>query len=293
MKSIGDVLSEPSWDEINLTLEVFGMTPPTDHEGSAVGYILKAIKDAPDEKLIELAEHLEIEIPTNAVAHAAQAGPQSNASALPPIEEATFRIFISHISAQQGFASQVATAMAAYGLSAFVAHVDVQPTADWRDMIEYELRTCDALIAIMHSGFHQSDWTDQEIGYALGRNKPAFAVNYGQVSYGFIGKFQAFYGGTKSANVITDEIVAALRTNSETRVAVCRAIAKKFATSGSFSESTRLIAVLESLNYWDDEMAEHIKAARKNNDQIYGEYVNKVPSRTVALYKKWKTTTPA
>jgi hypothetical protein len=89
----------------------------------------------------------------------------------------------------------------------------------------------------MHSGFHQSDWTDQEIGYAMGRNKPSFAVNYGPVSYGFIGKFQAFYGGTKSANVITDEIVAALRVHPDTRVAVCRAIAKKFGTSALFTEA--------------------------------------------------------
>jgi hypothetical protein len=54
-----------------------------------------------------------------------------------------------------------------------------------------------------------------------------------------------------------------------------------------------LIAVLEGLDYWDDEMAEHIKLAAKNNDQIYGEYKNKVPSRTAALYKKWKTTKPS
>jgi hypothetical protein len=293
MKSIGEVLSEPSWDEINLTLEQFGMTPPGGYEGSAVGYILKAIKDASDEKLIELAAHLEIEVPSNAVAHAAQAGPQSNAAALPPVDEATFRIFLSHLSSQQAFAGQVQSALSTCGLSSFVAHVDVQPTTEWRDVIESELRRCDALIALMHSGFHQSDWTDQEIGYAMGRNKPAFAVNFGQVPYGFIGKFQAFFGGTKTATDIATELLTSLTEHPDTRIAVSRAMVRKFGQSGSFASSVRLLAWLEALNYWDDDMAAHLQWALKNNGQVYNETIHRVPRRTATLATKWASTKPA
>ena len=38
--------------------------------------------------------------------------------------------------------------------------------------------------------FHESDWTDQEVGFALARRVPIMAVRLGRDPYGFIGRFQ-------------------------------------------------------------------------------------------------------
>ena len=43
----------------------------------------------------------------------------------------------------------------------------------------------------MTDGFHNSQWTDQEVGVAFGRGVPIISVNLGCTPYGFIGKFQA------------------------------------------------------------------------------------------------------
>jgi hypothetical protein len=77
-----------------------------------------------------------------------------------------------------------------YGVSSFVAHADIHPTQAWQDEIENALATTDAFIALMTPNFHESNWTDQEVGYAFARGVPIIAVCLGCNPYGFIGKFQ-------------------------------------------------------------------------------------------------------
>ena len=49
----------------------------------------------------------------------------------------------------------------------------------------------DGFAALMTKNFHDSNWTDQEIGFALGRGVMVIAVNLGRNPYGFIGDMQA------------------------------------------------------------------------------------------------------
>ena len=86
-----------------------------------------------------------------------------------------------------------------YGISAFVAHEDIHPTKEWQDEIENALSTMDGFVALMTSGFHNSDWTDQEVGYALARAVPIIAMRLERDPYGFLGKFQALTSDWESA----------------------------------------------------------------------------------------------
>jgi hypothetical protein len=80
------------------------------------------------------------------------------------------------------------------GVSAFVAHEDIEPSLEWQKEIESALQTADVLCALITPEFHASRWTDQEVGFALGRNTPIVAVRLGADPYGFIGKIQAVSG---------------------------------------------------------------------------------------------------
>lgn len=57
--------------------------------------------------------------------------------------------------------------------------------------IENALFSMDAFVALMTEGFHDSLWTDQEVGVAIGRGVPIISVRLEKDPYGFIGKFQA------------------------------------------------------------------------------------------------------
>ena len=52
------------------------------------------------------------------------------------------------------------------------------PHLEWQVQIETALATCDTLVALLHDKFHASNWTDEEIGFAMGRGVPTFAVGF-------------------------------------------------------------------------------------------------------------------
>jgi len=102
-----------------------------------------------------------------------------------------YRVFLSHKAKVKRETAELKKALTPFGVSCFVAHQDVHPTKEWQDEIESALRSMDAFVALMTENFHDSLWTDQEVGFALGRGVPLIAVKLGEDPYGFIGKFQA------------------------------------------------------------------------------------------------------
>ena len=102
-----------------------------------------------------------------------------------------FRLFLSHKSEVKKETAALKDRLALFGVSAFVAHEDIHPTREWQNEIENALHTMDAFAALLTHGFHDSDWTDQEVGFGLARGVPVIAVGLGRNPYGFLGKFQA------------------------------------------------------------------------------------------------------
>ncbi len=111
--------------------------------------------------LIRIAEDLEVSIP----------GTRATVLRPPRIwpDDMKFRQFISHIAEQKDKAMRLRACLETYGISGFVAHEDIHPTAEWQTEIERALNVMDAFLAIHTKGFSNSYWTQQEIGYAVAR----------------------------------------------------------------------------------------------------------------------------
>ena len=113
--------------------------------------------------------------------------------------EEGFRLFLSHKSEVKKQTAHLKDGLSLFGVSAFVAHQDIHPTRAWQDEIENALLSMDAFVALTTEEFHDSDWTDQEVGFALARGVPVIAVQLGRIPYGFLGKFQALRADWDSA----------------------------------------------------------------------------------------------
>jgi hypothetical protein len=100
------------------------------------------------------------------------------------------RVFVSHTHPQRQTIAALAHVLDGYGFSCFVAHDDIEPSREWQDVIELALNTCDVLIAYVTADFSRSDWTDQEVGWALGRELVVIPVRAGADPYGFFGSYQ-------------------------------------------------------------------------------------------------------
>ena len=76
-------------------------------------------------------------------------------------------------------------------MDGFVAHEDIEPTAEWKDVIEAALHSCDAMCALLTVDFPKSPWCDQECGVVTARGIVIVPVDLGKKPYGFVNKFQA------------------------------------------------------------------------------------------------------
>ncbi|WP_316227191.1 MULTISPECIES: toll/interleukin-1 receptor domain-containing protein, partial [unclassified Bradyrhizobium] len=196
------------------------------------------------------------------------------------------RVFLSHLAVHKVKAAKLQEAFLEFGISCFVAHTDIEPTATWQTEIETALATCDALIALLHPGFHASDWTDQEIGFAMGRGLPIFSVRVGEDPYGFIGRFQAFNAKGKETETLAREIFDAFRKNKQTEQRMSEVLVGMFEHSRTFAEAKSRIGLLEDIKAWRPTFSSRLLAAIDANSQISGSWG--VPERAMALVKKWK-----
>lgn len=90
------------------------------------------------------------------------------------------RLFLSHVSKYKERVVVLKRDLLTYRVSAFVAHEDIEPSLEWQNEIELALRSTHALAALLTPDFKTSNWTDQEIGIALGKGAVVIPVRLGR-----------------------------------------------------------------------------------------------------------------
>ena len=180
-------------------------------------------------------------------------------------EEGDFRLFMTHKSEVKREAKKLKDILRYYGVSAFVAHEDIHPTKAWQDEIENVLATMDGFVALMTLDFHDSDWTDQEVGYALARGVPIIALRLERDPYGFLGKFQALTCDWESA---PEGIVKLLVENHRMLSAYIRALGK----CPSFDMGNTLSRILPSIELASEEQVDEMIDAFNKNGELQGSY---------------------
>ncbi len=176
-----------------------------------------------------------------------------------------YKVFLSHKNEVKKETASLKEKLKLYGISGFVAHEDILPTKEWQTEIENALLSMDALIALMTEGFHDSIWTDQEVGFAFGRGIPITSVRLGKDPYGFIGKFQAL---SCTWDMAAKEIVKILVKDERMVNAYIRAVQD----CGSFEHGNMLAEILPFIDRLSFHQASDLASAFYNNGQVSSSY---------------------
>ena len=176
-----------------------------------------------------------------------------------------FRVFLSHKSGVKKKTSVLKDALKIYGISCFVAHENIHPTKEWQNEIENALHTMDSFVALLTEKFHESLWTDQEVGFAFGRGVPIISVNLGEDPYGFMGKFQALSCTWETAPI---EIVKLLIKKEPMINAYINAVLK----CPSYDEGNNLSELLPYIDSLSDSQIDKMINAFNENSQVYDCY---------------------
>ena len=182
------------------------------------------------------------------------------------------RLFLSHVSKYKVAVSKLKDGLALYGIAAFVAHEDIEPSLQWRDEIELGLRSMHALAALVTPDFHASPWTDQEIGWALGRGILVLPIRLGQDPYGFAGKIQAITGNLDQLEGLAAPILKSLLTNPQTHGEMRRALVTAFCEASSFLIALTLRDHIIEVTDFTEEEKTALRNACVENDQVSGAY---------------------
>ena len=259
---------------LDLTLKQFGL-PYTDQwggGGNKEGYVIDMISDAADEPLLELAKHLGV---ASQLETATEPEFWSSTSA---------RVFLSHLASMKVEITKLRDELSRVGISAFVAHEDIEPTKEWQTEIESALASMDGLIALLAPGFKESNWCDQEVGVAIGRRLPIVSVRLGLDPYGFIGKFQALQGAGKDHRTLAKELYEIFMTNPTIGPKITSALVKMLSDSFSFEESKRLIGLIEKSPYLTSKHAASMQESLEKNVQVASSWG--VPEKIHAISTK-------
>jgi hypothetical protein len=201
-----------SYADIDVYLKAYGVDTkkPTSGTNSKWVYVKDLLSDEKDGLIVGIADEL-------GLAHNFAIAESNSALEATFWEPFHFKLFLSHISSFKRTTSQLQAALRAFGVSAFVAHVDIEPTKEWQEEIEAGLYSTDALAAILMPGFKESNWTDQEVGIAIGRGVLIIPIMRGQTPYGFISKYQGLYAEGKTVAEVAASIFKILTVSPKTR----------------------------------------------------------------------------
>lgn len=278
-KNIIASLEGEEWSIIDFTLKQFGFPVTDEWGGTKKAYLVEMLSEGEDANLVELAEHIESENPadaTNPVATADTAYWHGD----------NLRVFISHLSDNKKQAAVLQESLAVYGMSCFVAHEDINPNAEWQSEIETALQTCELLIALVSLGFKDSNWCDQEIGWALGRGIPVFTIRWGADPHGFVSRFQGFPGKGKTPDEVAAAIFSATLAHKLLQKRVADMLVTMFVESPNWEASKRRIGHLQKLDHWEPSYSKRIAKAAVENYEISQSFG--VPEKVKALVAKWK-----
>jgi len=178
------------------------------------------------------------------------------------------RLFISHKSSVKENCRGLAEALEKYGISGFVAHDVIEPTREWQKEIESALSTMHAAVAILTSDYHASDWTDQEIGVAIGRGIPILSVRFGLDPYGFIGKYQGLPGKGKSFPQLAKDIFEIFFKNPTLSDRIFNGLINRLMQANTYSEAKDIFQQIEKAQTAKPELIDLLESTPAQNDQV-------------------------
>ncbi|MEE9441946.1 MAG: toll/interleukin-1 receptor domain-containing protein [candidate division Zixibacteria bacterium] len=196
------------------------------------------------------------------------------------------RLFLSHVATHKENVGALKDELQFYGISSFVAHEDIEPNAIWQNEIQKALISMNAMAALLTEEFHESKWTDQEIGFALGRRILVIPVRLGLNPYGFIGNHQGLAGNLLKPSILASNLVDVLLKQVSTTSIMQESLVVGLEESHSFAASKAVSKKMTGIGDFTNEQLNRMEAACNNNNQV--EKAFGVPDRINGIIRKYK-----
>lgn len=198
------------------------------------------------------------------------------------------KAFLSYSTDDKQLAGRVKEQLSYFGIDVFLAHEDLSPSLEWQGEIIKQVEACDVFITLHTGSFKLSDWTDQESGMAIVKDKVIMPVHVTRGPHGFLSRYQAHpldaseIGLSKSCK----SIVLAIRDRAELRTKFQNSFIQDFIDSENFNDANSKSESLEEFGPYSTDQIEHIVCGAIVNRQIYE--AGAASRRLKRLYSRYK-----
>jgi hypothetical protein len=267
-------LFEREWDVIDVILTSFDLRGLSLEDGTPYGEVSAqcraSLQNADSSTLRQLASYV---LGPEIVSPVLQSQPADHADDL--WEEGIVRIFLSHLAAEREFVGEVNKELKGIGLSSFVAHDSIDVSQEWQAEIERALRTADVLVGLAHPNFTDSVWTQQEVGWALGRDIPVLLIGIGETPRGFPARYQAPMLGQshRTAWRVASTIAVWLTRQDRWGSAVVNALVHDLEYATSYVAGRDAAERLEQVGRLTPAVLDAIEHAYLSNNQLYPSHI--------------------
>jgi len=165
------------------------------------------------------------------------------------------RCFISHRDSKKREAKVLANSLEDLGVTCFVAHDSIVPMTTWKEEIYKALNTMEAFVCFITEDYYKSEWTNQEIGFALAKGVPIFLYSADNTDpKGFNMDIQAIKSGEKT-------LANCLKKGFFNHPAIKMTCLNAFldAKNGSFSNAKKCFCEIIGFKFSDEEIDEIVK----------------------------------
>lgn len=183
--------------------------------------------------------------------------------------DSPLHVFFSYTKSNFELVLNIKDELNKLGIFCFVAEKDIPASERWEKNIEEALISMHFMVVFLSGDYHESEWTDQEIGYAISKNIPIISVALGKEPYGFLSRFQAMkcdVGNLSNRlfNKLTDmdyEHGVELKINGAV-YSLCNA--------KNYYEANKAAKILFQHKKISDKQVENIVNAYNSNNQVSG-----------------------
>ena len=130
----------------------------------------------------------------------------------------------------------------------------------------------EAMLVYLTDDFHDSSWTDQEVGFASGKGVPILSVKVGTIDpRGFLSSQQALDGTLKSVPDLASAIFSALQSEVRLKSRMKQISIDAFVTSNCYNNTIASLRRLrEAVDHLSDAELDLIIKGYAKNDQLHG-----------------------
>lgn len=191
----------------------------------------------------------------------------------------SFKVFLSHRDTFKKETACLKEYLGNYNLACFVAHEDIVPDEHWLLEIKRALLSCDIVVALITKDFHESVWTNQEIGIALGLGIPVFSIKLGKPPAGFIANKQAINAEYKNNSLDVEQTAKQLlktltknKNNLELKNKMDEAYKNKcindLKEASSFKQTHKIIQILSNFDTFTEKQKELLFRIKSDNSEV-------------------------